>query len=136
MDPFSLTVGLSSLVALTAQTLKLTQQYLHRVKHASEATDALALKLQALHDIFCRLDEFLRNDGAKRQSFDETSVLVCSTSACRTKLEILHKKLDAAAKSRLNRALWPLNEKDHRQMLQELRVVAQCIHFAMTTDEW
>ena len=136
MDPFSLIVGISGLVALTAQTLKLTQQYLHGVKYASEAADALALELQALYDNFRRLDEFLRSDDAKRQSFDETSVLVCSTNACRTKLEVLHKKLDAAAKSRLNRALWPLNEKDHRQTLHELRAVAQCIHFAMTIDEW
>lgn len=136
MDPFSLAVGLSGLVALTAQTLKLTQQYLHGVKHASEAADALGAELQLLHDTLCRLDGFLRSDGAQRQSFDEASVLVSSTGACRTKLEVLHKKLDGAAKSRLNRALWPLNEKEHRQSVQELRAVAQCIHFAMTIDEW
>lgn len=136
MDPFSLAVGISGLVALTAQTLRLTQQYIHGVKHASEAANALALELQVLHDIFCRLDGFLRSDAAERQSFDETSVLVCSTMACRAKLGVVHKKLDGAAKSRWNRALWPLNEKDQRQTLQELGAIAQCIHFAMTIDEW
>ena len=136
MDPFSLAVGISGLVALAAQTMKLAQQYLHGVKHASEAAGALAAELQLLHDTLCRLDGFLRSDGAKKQSFDENSVLLSSTGACRTKLEVLHKKLDAAAKSRLNRALWPLNDKEHRQSVQELRAVAQCIQFAITIDEW
>ena len=136
MDPFSIVVGISGLVALTAQTLKLTQQYFHGVKHASEAASSLATELELLHDAFCRLDKFLRGDSAKKQSFDETSMLISSTGACRTKLKVLHEKLDAAIKGRLHRALWPLNEKEHRQSVQELRAVAQCIQFAMTIDEW
>lgn len=136
MDPFSLAVGISGLVALTAQTLKLTQQYFHGAKHASEAADSLAAELQLLRNTLCRLDGFLRSDSAKRQSFDETSMLLSSTSACKTKLEIIHKKLEAATKDRLHRALWPLNEKEHRQLVQELRAVAQCIQFAMAIDEW
>ena len=105
MDSISLTVGTSGLVVLAAQTLKLTQQYLHGVKHASKAANTLAAELQLLHDTLCRLNEFLRSDGAKSQSFDEDFVLVSSTGACKTKLEVLHKKLDATAKSRLNQAL-------------------------------
>ncbi|KAL9076365.1 MAG: hypothetical protein Q9161_001081 [Pseudevernia consocians] len=76
MDSISLTVGTSGLVVLAAQTLKLTQQYLHGVKHASKAANTLAAELQLLHDTLCRLNEFLRSDGAKSQSFDEDSVLV------------------------------------------------------------
>ena len=136
MDPFSLAVGITSLVALTAQTLKLTQQYFHGLKHASEAAHSLATELELLHRALCRLDGFLRSDSAKGQSFDETSVLMSSTDACRTKLEILRKKLDAAAKGRLHRALWPLTEKEHRQSVQDLRAIAQCIQFAMAIDEW
>lgn len=133
MDPFSLAVGITTLVALTAQTLKLTQQYFHGL---SEAAHSLATELQLLHRALCRLDGFLRSDSAKGQSFDETSVLVSSTGACRTKLETLCKKLDAAAKGRLHRALWPLTEKEHRQSVQDLRAIAQCIQFAMAIDEW
>ena len=136
MDPFSLAVGISGLVALTAQTLKLTQQYFHGVKHASEAANSLATELQLLHNALSRLVDFLHNDSAKRQSFDETSVLVSSTSACKGKVEVIHKKLEAATKDRFHRALWPLNEKEHRQSVQELRAVAQCIQFAMAIDEW
>ena len=136
MDPFSLAVGISGLAALTSQTLKLTEQYFHGVRHASEAASSLANELQLLHDVLCSLDAFLRSDGAKGQSFNDTSVLVCSTGACRSKLEVLHQKLDAAAKGRLLRALWPLNEKEHRQSVQDLRAVAQCIQFAITIDEW
>lgn len=132
MDPFSLAVGISGLVALSASVLKLIQQYFQGIKHAGEA----ASELQLLHDVLCRLDRFLRSDSAKRQSFDHTSVLVSSTSACTTKLEVLYKKLDTAAKGRLLRALSPLNEKEHRQSVQELRAVTQCIHFGMSIDEW
>ena len=132
MDPFSLAVGISGLVALSASVLKMIQQYFHGTKHAGDA----ASELQLLQDVLCRLDEFLRSDIAKRQSFDDTSVLVSSLSACRIKLEVLYKKLDAAAKSRLLRVLWPLNEKEHSQSVQELRALTQCIHFAMTIDEW
>lgn len=132
MDPFSLAVGISGLVALSASVLKLTQQYFHGIKHAGEA----ATKLQLLHEVLCRLVGFLRSDSAKRQSFDDTSIVITSTSACRTKLEVLYKKLDAAAKGRLLRALWPLNEKEHRQSVQDIRAVTQCIHFAMTLDGW
>ena len=136
MDPLSLILGISGLVTLTAQTLKLTRQYCHGVKHASEAAYSLATELQLLHDALCRLDQFLRSDSAKRQAFDETSMLISSTGACRTKLELLHRKLDGAVKGRLHQALWPLNEKAHRQSVQELRAVAQCIQFAMAVDEW
>ena len=132
MDPFSLVVGISGLVALSASVLKLTQQYFHGIKHAGEA----ASELQLLHDVLCHLDRFLRSDSARRHSFDDTSVLVSSMSACRNKLEVLDKKLDAAAKGRVLRALWPLNEKEHRQSVQEVRAVTQCIHFAMTIDGW
>lgn len=132
MDPFSLAVGISGLLTLSASVLKLAQQYFHGIRHAGEA----ASELQLLHDVLCRLDGFLRSDSAKRQSFDDTSVLVTSTNACRTKLEVLYKKLDAATKGRLLRALWPLNEKEHRQSVQELKAVTQCIHFAMTINEW
>ena len=132
MDPFSLAVGISGLVALSASVLKLIQHYFHGTKHAADATS----ELQLLHDVLCRLDGFLRSDIAKRQSFGDTWVLVSSTSTCSIKLEVLRKKLDAAAKSRLLRVLWPLNEKEHSQTMQELRAITQCIHFAMTIDEW
>lgn len=132
MDPFSLAVGISGLVALSASVLKLIQQYFYGIQHAGEATS----ELQLLHDVLCRLDGFLRSDIAKRQSFNDTSVLVSSMSACRIKLEVLYKKLDAAAKSRLLRVLWPLNEKEHSQSVRELRAFTQSINFAMTIDEW
>lgn len=131
MDPFSLTVGISGLVTLSASVLKLIQQYFHGIKHAGDATS----ELQLVHNVLCRLDGFLRSDIANRQSFGDTSVLISSMSACRVKLDFLHKKLDAAAKSRLLRVLWPLNEKEHSQTVQELRVITQCIQFAMTIDE-
>ena len=59
MDPISLAFGITSLVALSAQTLKLTKQYIHGVKHASEAAKSLATELQLLHDT--RRSSFRRN---------------------------------------------------------------------------
>ena len=136
MDPFSLAVGISGLVALTAQTLKLTSTYLDGVRTSSKAAAALATELQTLQSTLARLEEFLRSENAKGQTFSETSVLVSSTGACQTRLKVLLAKLNAVGSSRLSRALWPLSEKEHRQAVGELRLFSQWIQFALTIDGW
>lgn len=135
MDPFSLAVGITGLVALTAQTSKLTRQYIKGVKHASKSASALSEALQLLHNVLCNLDDFLRSDEARRRSFNNTSVLVSSTSVCRVKMEALHAKLMSVELSRIHQALWPLNEKDHERTVQELRAISATIQFAMAIDQ-
>jgi len=93
----------------------------------------LLRELDVLHFNLSQLDKFLRSNGAVR-SFDSTSVLVTSTSACRTKLTVLYEKLNSAGSSLVSRMKWPLNSKDHRDTVQDLRAFAQWIQFALTID--
>ena len=134
MDPFSLTVGITSLVALTAQTLNLTKKYFHGVKNASKSAAELSAQLHFLRSILSRLDELLRGDDAKGQSFNDDSVLVSSVSACKTRLHMLHGKLNAVGESLMGRLKWPLNEKEHQESIQELKTLSTWIQFAITID--
>ncbi|KAL9123429.1 MAG: hypothetical protein Q9187_000030 [Circinaria calcarea] len=134
MDPFSLAVGITGLIGLIAKTLTLTKEYFDGARNASKAAAALAKELDILYSNLSRLDEFLRSENAKGQSFRETSVLVSSTSACQATIRTLYNKLTAVGESRITRALWPLNEKEHQQSMQELRAFSQWIQFALTVD--
>lgn len=136
MDPFSLAVGITGLIGLIAKTLTLTQEYFHGARHASKAAAALAKELDRLYSNLLRLDEFLRSENAKGQSFQETSVLVSSTSACQATIRTLYDKLTAVGQSRTSRVLWPLNEKEHQRSMQELRALSRLIQFALTVDGW
>lgn len=93
----------------------------------------LLRELDILHYNLLQLDSFLRSNGAIR-SFESTSVLVTSTSACRTKLTELFEKLNSAGDSLMSRMKWPLNSKEHRDTVQDLRAFAQWIKFALTID--
>ena len=134
MDPFSITVGIVSLVSLAAQTLSVTKTYVDEVRHGKEAAAELLRELDVLHFNLLRLDRFLNNKTEAVPSFDDTSVLVSSTYACRNKLTALHDKLDAPSASRLSRLKWPLSSKEHMEAIQELRAFAQWIQFALTVD--
>ncbi|KAL9637688.1 MAG: hypothetical protein Q9164_002040 [Protoblastenia rupestris] len=133
MDPFSITVGIASLVNLTAHTIRLTNGYIREARHSREAAADLSKELDVLHFNLSRLDEFLRKNEVV-QPFDNTSVLVSSTSACRNKLTILRDKLEGVGGTRLSRLKWPLNSKEHQESIQELRAFVQWIQFALTVD--
>ena len=136
MDPFSLAVGISGLVTLTAQTVKLTRKYYHGVKNASKEAAALAGELDTLHSLLSRLEKLLLGEDAKQQSFREDSVLVTSTNACKIRLVTLHNTFENAGKSRMSRAMWPLNDREHHDSMQEIRMVSQWIQFAVQVDGW
>ena len=129
-------VGISGLVALTTQTLKLTRTYLHGVRTSSRAAAALSEELETLQSTLTRLREFLSSEKARGHAFSETSVLLSSTGACQSKLKLLIAKLNAVGGSKLSRALWPLSEKEHQQSVSELRSFSQWIQFALTIDSW
>lgn len=136
MDPFSLAVGVSGLITLIAQTLKLTQKYVHGVRDANKAAAGLRSELEILHSNLLHLEEFLRSDKAKCHSFSQKSSLVSTIDACRVKLQRLCNDLNAVGESRVGRVLWPLNASEHSKSMQELRALAQWIQFTLTVDSW
>lgn len=134
MDSFSLTVGIVSLITLTAQTLRLTKKYVDEVMHAKDSAVALIKELEVLDTSLKRLDAFLKDDGEDCCVVDRDSMLACSIVAGQTKLTALCDKLTAVESSRRSRLLWPLNKEEHLEFIQELRALSQWIRFALTID--
>ena len=132
MDPFSITVGVAGLLALTAKTIKATGSFCHEARHGKEAANEMVLEMDILHFNLSQLDNLLRrHTGA---AFSSTSVLTTSTHACRNKLDMLHDKLERAAEHPLHRLRWPLSSDEHQKTLRELGAFAQWIQFALTVD--
>ncbi|KAL8697208.1 MAG: hypothetical protein Q9201_007243 [Fulgogasparrea decipioides] len=132
MDPLSLTVGVSGLIGLAAEAIKITTIYIKKTKRAKEAASELLVELEALHFNLSRLDNLLKADT--NHAFSSTSVLVTSTHACREKLLALNRKLKKTAHRPANQLLWPLSSADHQTAIQELRAFAQWMQFAITID--
>ncbi|KAL8648041.1 MAG: hypothetical protein Q9226_006165 [Calogaya cf. arnoldii] len=133
MDPFSVTVGVAGLLALTAKTIQATRSFCHEARHAKELANELLGELGVLQFNLSQLGNLLRRDTAA--TFTSTSVLTTSTHACRNKLTMLHDKIDKAATHPLHRFRWPLISDEHRKTIQELRAFAQWIQFALTIDD-
>ena len=137
MDPFSLAVGIASLVGLAAQTIDITKTYVHEAKHGKESAEQFLQELDVLHFNLSRLDAFLKHDVSKTQLFEDTSVLVSSTHACRNKLTALHDKVFKARHMRgssLRVLTWPLDVKENREAIGELRAFAQWIQFSLSIN--
>ncbi|KAL8786768.1 MAG: hypothetical protein Q9213_002589 [Squamulea squamosa] len=132
MDPFSITVGVSSLLALAAKTIEIANRYCHEARHAREAARELLVELDVLHYNLSQLDKLFKTEPKGIST--NTSVLITSTHACRNKLNMLHDKLERTAEHPLRRIRWPLDETEHKQSLRELRAFAQWIQFALTID--
>jgi hypothetical protein len=134
MDPFSLSVGIVSLVGLAATTLKYARNYLSGARDAKNSVAALIVELEALQSNLSSLDEFLRSDSTKGLSFQRTSALRSCASVCECKLKLLCKKLGQAGDTRTSRFLWPLSEKEHLKTIQELQAFTQWLQFALSVD--
>lgn len=87
------------------------QTYIDEVKHGKEAAAEFMKELGVLHFNLSRLDQILKSEDEAARHFDDTSVLVSSTHACRNKLKLLYNKLDGDGRSRMSRLKWPLECK-------------------------
>lgn len=132
MDPFSLAVGITGLVGLVGKVIKISTVFVKEAKRGQEAAAELLKELEVLSFNLQRLDVLLRTTDQLRGQFSDTSVLVSSTSACRTKLTILHDKLSRANNSRLGRLMWPLDAKEQHEATETIRAYAQCCQFSLT----
>ena len=92
-DPFSITVGVASVVALAVQTIDVTRTYVHEARHGRDTAEQFIQELHVLHLNLSNLDNFLKSDVKTACQFEDTSVLVSSTRACRDRLRALHERL-------------------------------------------
>ena len=136
MDPLSIAASVTALVTLTAQSIDLTRKYIRGAAHARKAAAPLVEQLELLRFSLAKLNELLRSDNAKRHLFSDTSVLTKSTNACKVRLNSLNEKLGKSTESRVRWMIWPLNEKEHEQAMEELRTLTQWIQFALSIDGW
>lgn len=137
MDPISFAASIVSLVELVARTSKITKTYVHEARHGKETAQEFLKELDVLHFNLSRLDKFLSSELKTTQDFDNTSVLVSSTYACRNKIDALNDKLSMGCQQRhfnINTFVWPLKVKEHRQVIGELRAFAQWIQFSLSID--
>lgn len=137
MEPVSFIASIAGLVGVIAQTSKITKTYIHEVRHGKETAAEFLKELDVLHFNLSRLDKVLSHDLETIRQFDNTSVLVSSTYACRNKLDALQEKLSMSCQKRhlnINTFVWPLNVKEHRQVIGELRAFAQWTQFALSVD--
>ncbi len=135
-DPFSIIVGVAGLLGVAAQTLRLAKTYVDEVRYRDEAAAEFLKELNVLHFNLSRLDQFLSHESDGARHFDNTSVLVSSTTICRNNLDVLYEKLSSNRARRIERLKWPLSAKEHRETIQELRAFAQWIQLALAIDGW
>ena len=134
MDPFSLAVGIAGILSLVGQTLKVTTRFVYASKHGKKDATELQDELNVLHFNLSRLDRMVKDTAHGALHFQATSVLISSTFALRDKLDSLRDELIVASNVRLGSLKWPLNSKEHREIMQDLRAYAQCVQFSLSND--
>jgi len=136
MDPVSLSLGIAGLLPMVATAITSAKSYWDGAKNAQQAISALIAELEALRGNLNALNIFLNGDSLKMKSlvFDQSSVLVSCSSACKTQLDTLCKRLDLAANARLGRLFWPLHRKEHQEVVQTLRGFTLWMQFAMSIN--
>ena len=138
MDPFSITLGIVSVLGVVLQTVQIATTYVSEAKDGKNDATEMLTELSRLQSNLERLDAFLERDSQVNLQFTHTSALNTSTTGCRDKLEKLRislcKKLSDHRESRMSILKWPLSNTDHRKTIEELRAFSRCIQLALTTD--
>ena len=132
MDPFSVAASVVGLVSFCADVIG----YLQGAKHAPKSAEKLSAQILSLQHVLKNLDTFLQGDAAKDERFERTSALIRSTEVCQCELQRLLEKLKNVNKSILQRATFPLNEKEINRSIDVLRGCAQTFQFSLTVDGW
>lgn len=139
MDPLSLSLGIAGVLPVVASVIRLAKNYHDDVKSARESIALLITELTLLESALKSLDAFLESpdgrDATRDLSLDKTSVLRTCSVACSTKLKVLESKLGKAeAAGAVRRLMWPLDERDHKKTIKELRDLTLWIQFSLSVD--
>lgn len=136
MDPISLTFGVVGLVPLVASAIKLARNYWTGVRGAKEKVATLVTELEALQRNLNALQDLMDSNGLDSDpiAYDQSSVLISCSTACRVKLQALVQKLDRpdVAKGKLYALKWPLEEREHKETICELRSLTAWMQFSLS----
>ncbi|KAE9366849.1 ankyrin [Stipitochalara longipes BDJ] len=138
IDPFSLATGLAGLISLTIELTRTTCEVVGSVKNSGQNVANLQSELNALRTVMNQLCIFFKTSNGI-ESFAETAALVETHHFCKTRLEKMILKLqhfrDGGKFARGFRALtWPLNEKETREIAQDLHRCAQTFSLSLTVE--
>lgn len=136
MDPFTIATGVAGLVSLSFQLIKIATGYPKATAGIQDFLD----ELRGLSNILQQLADFL-TAKAGSISFTNTSTLYLSSTSCTTRLQNLLRKfekrssLSGKAARVISRLRWPLEEKEHRQLIEDLHRYSQIFKFALNVEQ-
>jgi hypothetical protein len=137
MDPLSIAVSVAGLLALTIQLVEVGTKY-GNASPKAKGFDLL-FELRALTDVLKRLKNFLEGPDAP-STFDQMSTFLSSNTRCQSKLQELLRKLQRTiheenkVRKAVDRLLWPLAEKEHREAIEDIHRYTQVFNFALTVE--
>jgi hypothetical protein len=136
MDPVSLAFGISGLVPLIAQSIRVTKEYKDISPQAQASKSTFVYELGALQLNATKLSEFLRSPTVTSDglTFQHTSVLFSCSDNCEVKLRAILDKLGYRNTNKTSREHWPFTEEEARQRVEEFRNLANWMHFALSLD--
>lgn len=136
MDPASLSLTIVVLLPVIATAINHMQKFYSDVIQAKTLIQELMDEVVALRGNLVSLKDLLEGPATKRtgMSFDQSSVLVRCSIACRNKLETLCDTLEVYSKSKGRRLVWPLAQKKFSESLQALRNLSFWIQLALSIE--
>lgn len=136
MDPLSLSLTIVGLLPVIANTIQRVQTLYSDAINAKALIQELLEELTALRGSLTSLQSLLESPAIKAKGikFDQSSVLVSCSTACKTKLESLCETLDLFARSRTRQLVWPLAQKKCNESLQTLRHFAFWIQLGLSVE--
>jgi hypothetical protein len=137
MDPFSIAVGVGGLLALTAQLVEIGSKY--GKSSPKEQGHDLIFELRALADVLKQLKGFLEGPDAP-PAFNHMSTFLSTNTGCEVKMKELLRKLQKTVQEEnkirraVDRILWPLKDKEHREAVEDIHRYTQIYNFALTVE--
>lgn len=136
MDPLSISFGIVGLVPLVANAIKLARNYWTGVRGAEDKVTALVTELEALQYNLNALQNLIDSNGpgSEQVACDDSPALLSCSTACRVKLHALVQKLErpGLTKGKMRALLWPLEEKEHKEALSDLRSLTAWMQFSLS----
>lgn len=109
-------------------------QFARKVAHAREAVSVLVTRLELLRLKLKGLAAFISERGVVDAVFDRTSVLSNILHTYNTKLQVLTTKLEDISNSRTRQLLWPFNEKEYKDSLDDLAKLSDFVDSTLQLD--
>ena len=138
MDPFSITAGVVSLVAIVSKCIKGTSNYAHTAAGAKKQAASMKEALAMLQDILERLRGRLEDRPSliDQSSSSTDSPLGNTLKSCQSCIErVLNRLSQAQSASKASFVLrWPFDKRDYEETMTNIRMFAQWIQLSLSAE--